>query len=110
MPVIISAEDVKVAQGQGWTRLTVADAEIIGAQAMDTCRWVFEPEARGPELKQGDTDQLLYVIRGSGKAIVNGKEMPLTTETVLWVEPDEQYQFVAGEDGLEILQGYAPGA
>ena len=109
MPILINAEDVKVTRGAGWTRVTVADAELIGAPAMVTHRWVFEAGAQGPKLEQGDTDQLLYVIRGSGKAIVNGEEMLLTAETVLWVEPGEQYQFVAGEEGLEILQGYAPG-
>ena len=109
MPIIINAADVKVTRGQGWTRLTVADAEVIGAPAMVTRRWIFEAGAEGPTLEQGDTDQLLYVIRGSGKAMVNGQEMPLTVESVLWVEPGEQYQFVAGPDGLEILQGYAPG-
>lgn len=110
MPIIINAEDAKVTQGPGWTQLTVTDAELIGAPAMVTRRWIFEAGARGPRLEQGDTDQLLYVIRGSGQAIVNGKEMLLTDEAVLWVEPGEQYQFVAGKDGLEILQGYAPGA
>jgi quercetin dioxygenase-like cupin family protein len=109
MPILINAEDAKLTHGEGWTRLTVADAELIGAPAMVTRRWVFEPGGQGPKLEQGDTDQLLYVICGSGKAIVNGEEMPLTRESVLWVEPGEQYQFVAGEDGLEILQGYAPG-
>jgi len=109
MPIIFNAEDVKVAQGKGWTQLTVADAELIGAPAMVTHRWIFEAEAQGPKLELGDTDQLLYVIRGSGKAIVNGEEMSLTIESVLWVEPGEQYQFVAGEDGLEILQGYVLG-
>jgi quercetin dioxygenase-like cupin family protein len=52
---------------------------------------------------------LLYVIRGSGTAVVNGEDMPLNDESVLWLEPGEQYQFIAGADGLEILQGYAPG-
>ena len=72
-------------------------------------RWILEPRAKGPELVQGNTDQLLYVIKGSGSAIVNGKEMSLTDESVLWLEPGEQYQFIAGENKLEILQGYAPG-
>jgi len=109
MPIIINAEDVKVAQGKGWTQLTVADAELMGASVMVTHRWIFEAEAEGPKLELGDADQLLYVIGGSGQAIVNDEEMPLTIESVLWVEPGEQYQFVAGADGLEILQGYAPG-
>jgi len=109
MPIIINAEDVKITEGDGWIQLTVADREMIGAPAMTARRWVLEAGAQGPELVQGETEQLLYIIRGSGIAIVNGEEMPVSDEFVLWVEPGERYQFVAGEDGLEILQGYAPG-
>lgn len=109
MPIIVNAEDVKITEGDGWIQLTVADPEMIGAPAMTARRWVLEAGAQGPELVQGETEQLLYIIRGSGTAIVNGEEMPVSDEFVLWVEPGEQYQFVAGEDGLEILQGYAPG-
>ncbi len=110
MPIIVNADDVRIKRGDGWTQIIVADAGVIGVPAMTACRWVFEAEARGPQQQQGDTDQLLYVIRGSGLAVVNGQEMPLTAESVLWVEPGEQYQFVAGPAGLEILQGFAPGA
>lgn len=110
MPIIVNAEDAVVTRrGQGWTEITMADAKIIGAPVMVARRWILEPGAKGPELVQGDTDQLLYVIKGSGKAIVNGQEMPLTDESVLWLEPGERYQFVTADNALEILQGYAPG-
>ena len=109
MPIIVNAKDVKITEGDGWTQLTVADSEMMGASAMTARRWVLEAGARGPELEQGETEQLLYIIRGSGIAIVNGEEMSVSDETVLWVEPGERYQFVAGGDGMEILQGYAPG-
>jgi mannose-6-phosphate isomerase-like protein (cupin superfamily) len=109
MPIIVKPEEVKISQGDGWTQITVADAEVMRSPAMVACRWVIEADAQGPPLEQGETDQLLYVIRGSGQAVVNGQEMPLTAESVLWVEPGERYQFFAGEAGLEILQGYAPG-
>lgn len=110
MPIIVNAEDVQVTrQGQGWTELTLADNKTTGTPAMVARRWVLEPSAQGPELVQGNTDQLLYVIRGSGTAIVNDQEFPLADESVLWLEPGEQYRFIAGQDGLEILQGYAPG-
>ena len=110
MPTIVNTEDAVVTrQGEGWTEITVANADIIGSPAMVARLWLLEPGAQGPELVQGDVEQLLYVIRGSGSAIVNGDEMVLTTESVLWLEPGEQYQFIAGEDELEILQGYAPG-
>jgi mannose-6-phosphate isomerase-like protein (cupin superfamily) len=57
----------------------------------------------------GDKDQLLYVIRGNGTAEVDERTFPLEEESVLWLESGEQYCFIAGENGLEILQGYAPG-
>lgn len=110
MPIVVNTEDTVVTrQGEGWMEITLADAEIIGNPAMVARRWILEPGAKGPEMIQGNTDQLLYVIKGSGRAIVNGEEMPLTCESVLWLEPGEQYQFIAGESHLEILQGYAPG-
>ena len=110
MPIIINAQDTQVTrQGPGWTETNLADGEIIGMPAMNARRLIFEPNAHGPESTRGDSDQLLFVIRGSGRAAVNGEELPLDEESVLWLEPGERYQLVAGENGLEILQGYAPG-
>ena len=109
MPVIVNSEEMLTRQGEGWTEITPTDTQTIGTPAMMARRWVFESGARGPELVQGDVDQLLYVIRGSGKAIVNREEFLLADESMLWLEPGERYQFIAGKAGLEILQGYAPG-
>jgi len=106
MPVIIQAQEVTVLrQGEGWREVGLADAATFGEQAMTARRWLFEPGARGPELVHGRTDQLLYVIRGGGTAEVDGQPFPLSEESVLWLEPGERYQFVAGNEGLEILQG-----
>jgi quercetin dioxygenase-like cupin family protein len=109
MPVIINAQDMVTRRGEGWTEITLADTQTIGAPAMVARRWVLEPGGRGPEWVQGEVDQLLYVIRGSGLAVVNGQEFKLSEESLLWVEPGERYCFIGGEGGLEILQGYAPG-
>ena len=109
MPVIVNSEEMVIRLGEGWAETILADIQTIGAAAMVARRWIFEPGAWGPKLVHGEVDQLLYVIRGSGKAIVNGEEFLLADESVLWLEPGERYQFVGGENGLEILQGYAPG-
>ncbi|MFQ5611083.1 MAG: hypothetical protein ACE5H9_03025 [Anaerolineae bacterium] len=110
MPIIINAQDTHLTRrGAGWQEITLADARTIGAPAMVARRWRLEPGASGPDLEQGDAEQLLYVIRGGGAALVDGQALPLSTESVLWLEPGERYRFIAGEDGLEILQGYAPG-
>ena len=110
MPVIVNSEEMATRRGKGWVEITLADTQTIGAPAMVARRWIFEPGARGPELVQGNVDQLLYVIRGSGLAVVNGQEFRLSQESLLWVEPGERYCFIGGDEGLEILQGYAPGA
>ena len=110
MPIIVNTEDTVVTrQGDGWMEITLTDAGMIGEPVMVARRWLLKPNAKGPELVHNDTDQLLYVIRGSGSAIVNGEEMLLSDESVLWLEPGERYQFITRENKLEILQGYAPG-
>jgi quercetin dioxygenase-like cupin family protein len=110
MPIIVRPEEMSVHhRGEGWTEITLADAQTIGTPAMVARRWSLEPRALGPKMTQGESEQLLYVIRGCGVALIEGKRLPLEAETVLWLEPGDQYQIQAGENGLEILQGYAPG-
>jgi len=109
MPILVKSEQMKTGRrGEGWTETILADSQTIGTAAMIARRWTFEPDARGPETTHGPVEQLLYVIRGSGTAFVGGERLPLNPETVLWLEPGDQYYLEAGESGLEILQGSAP--
>ncbi len=110
MPTILNADDRQQYQeGEGWRIVTIADAKDIGAPAMVARHWYLDPEALGPTNTHGDTEQLLFVIKGSGSALVGEESLPLELESMLWLEPGDQYQFQAGPDGLEILQGYTPG-
>ncbi len=110
MPVILDHESMlSETTGEGWVRTALADRSSIGTSAIAAYRWSFEPFALGPETRHGSTDQLLYVISGSGTAHVNGDLLVLEKEAVLWLEPGDNYHIIAGESGLEILQGYAPG-
>lgn len=110
MPVILHSYETRLTdKGIGWIETTLADSQNTGTPAMVARRLSFEPFAVGPLKTHGDVEQLLYVIHGEGEAHVNSEVYPLKTETMLWLEPDDQYQFKAGADGLEILQGYAPG-
>jgi quercetin dioxygenase-like cupin family protein len=109
MPKIINPQDMHEESEQGWSVRTVADASHIGAPAMMARWWIFQPGVQGPGQTRGKADELLYVIRGNGQAMVGGTTFELDEESVLWVEEGEMYYFVAGKDGLEILQGYAPG-
>lgn len=110
MPKLITKESMNQEQGeQGWTKTTLADAAVIGEPAMAAYVWRFEPNARGPETIHGATDQLLYVIRGTGSVLVADVRLEVKPESMIWMEPGDRYYFEAGQDGLEILQGYAPG-
>jgi quercetin dioxygenase-like cupin family protein len=110
MPVIIKPEEMSVhRQGRGWTETTLADRGSFGAPAMVARRISFESHASGPEFEHGDYEEMLYVIRGGGAAIVGEKRFELAPESLLWLEPEDRCRFEAGPEGLEILQGYAPG-
>lgn len=110
MPRVLEPNAMQSEAGEGWKVITLANAAFIGAPAMVARRWIFQPKVVGPEATLGDVDQLLFVISGSGSAVVDGERLPLELESMLWLEPGERYRFEAGDDGLEILEGFAPGA
>lgn len=110
MPTFIKSDQMPVAeQGDGWRLVRLAGAVEMGAPAMDAHRWSIAPGAGTPVRVHGDKEQMLYVIAGAGIVHVNGDELPLERETMLWLEPGDAYSFEAGPAGLEILQGAAPG-
>jgi quercetin dioxygenase-like cupin family protein len=110
MPSIIKPDDMNETQSEtGWFVRTVADTQHLGAPAMVARWWTFKPGTEGPRQRRGKADEILYVVRGSGTAVVDGQMFDLDDESVLWLEEDESYYFIAGENGLEILQGSAPG-
>ena len=110
MPKIVDAEEMSITRsGEGWHELTLADAVAFGAEAMVASRLVFAPHAQGGNGVHDGVDQLLYVIRGSGQAMVDGTPLALERESMLWLEQGESYYFVAGDKGLEILRGYPLG-
>jgi quercetin dioxygenase-like cupin family protein len=110
MPIIVRPGQMRVhRQGEGWTEVILADRQTIGTPAIVARRWSLAPHARGPEMTRGEAEHMLYVIHGSGVAHVGGERLPLEPESVLWLEPGDRCQVEAGEHGLEILQGCAPG-
>lgn len=96
-------------QGKGWKAITLADGPILGNSAMVARRWSLDSFARTTQIQHGEYEEFLYVISGTGEAFVGDQSFPLETESILWLEVGDKYQLVAGESGLEILQGFAPG-
>lgn len=110
MPVIIEPDVMKVIQkGDGWTETTLADSRLISNLGMVARRWSFKPGARTQEIQHGDHDEMLYVMTGNGIARVGSQDLSLEPETLIWLESGDRYLIQAGAEGLEILQGFAPG-
>ena len=107
MPTIVNAEDRAIAaEGDGWKILTLADDATFGQETMIARHWIVSAESTTTTFTQGNNEQLLYIIRGSGTIIIDGNSHAIDDESVIWLEPGEQYHFTAGADGMEILQGY----
>ena len=110
MPIILKPDHMKLfADRDGLTITTLADSALIGEPAMIARRWSLAPNKSTPQSTHGEQEQLLYVISGSGFAYVNGETLLLDSEMMLWLEAGDIYHLIAGKDGLELLQGYAPG-
>lgn len=110
MPVIIESDVMKVIQKEdGWIETTLADSRLINGLGMVARRWSFKPGTRTHEIQHGDHDEMLFVLAGSGIAQVGSQVLSLEPETLVWLEPGDRYFIQASVEGLEILQGIAPG-
>jgi quercetin dioxygenase-like cupin family protein len=89
----------------------VADLRQAGpvrAGALELDRLGLEPHQRREWRADDGGEHLLYVIRGSGSARVKAESLELARESVLWLDPGEQANLIAGADGLEVLTARAP--
>jgi mannose-6-phosphate isomerase-like protein (cupin superfamily) len=65
----------------------------------------------GPDNRHKGADQWLYVVSGTGKAIVNGKHIDLREGTILLIEQGETHEIRnTGESPLRTLNFYVPPA
>ena len=56
-----------------------------------------------------DTDQVLYFVSGSGKAILNGEEKKVARDDVVLVNAGTRHDFVnTGTSDLKITTAYSP--
>lgn len=98
MPKIVPASSMRSeADGPGSVRTRLVDR--IGLRGMTLERITLEPGARGPEIVGTAAEHFLYVIRGAGSA----GDLPLASETMVWIEPGDRLRLLAGDEGLEVL-------
>ena len=107
MPIIINPDEMTThLQGVGWQIVTLADKQALGLATIVARRWSLKPNAHSTPMAHSDIEQLLFVVRGSGMAVVGSEKFPMEPESMLWLESGDCYHFEAGMDGLELLQGY----
>lgn len=110
MGLVRGREEMEVFdQGEGWIQYNVADAEVMGAPVIAARLWKLDAGARLPERIQDDVERIFIVVSGRGTAFVDTESFALTPEGMLWLEEGDTYWFEAGDDGLELMENYAPG-
>ena len=84
---------------------------ITGDHAQIATMTLVAGDSEGdPRNRHRGADQCLFVVRGSGTAIVNGKRYPLRKGTALLIERGDRHQIIAGRGRLETLNVYVPPA
>jgi mannose-6-phosphate isomerase-like protein (cupin superfamily) len=86
---------------------------VFGNVRAQAAEMVIPPgEAEGsPENRHREADQWLYVIAGTGSALVNGTRYPLRPGTLLLIEHHDKHEVKnTGQELLRTLNFYVPPA
>ena len=81
----------------------------FGRKALGMTRGGFSYQRMAPGLRSGfghrhaDQEEIFVVLSGSGRARLDGEDVPLASRDVLLVPPETWRAFEAGDDGLELL-------
>jgi len=108
MPTIFGPSDLPVRNEDGATYTTLANAAMLGANALDVERIILESGKKSEPASAVDAERFLYVIQGSGQALVGNETFPLAPESMLWIESGDAFSLEAGAEGLEVLLCRAP--
>ena len=85
----------------------------LQGNSMQAAEMVIEPGQGegGRDNRHRGADQWLYVVAGSGIAVVDGKEQPLRTGSLLLIERGETHEVRnTGNEPLQTLNFYSPPA
>lgn len=65
----------------------------------------------GPQNRHRGADQWLFVVSGTGAAIINGRKVPLKTGSLVLIERDDTHEFRnTGRSLLKTVSVYVPPA
>ncbi|MBI2086191.1 cupin domain-containing protein [Candidatus Daviesbacteria bacterium] len=67
------------------------------------------PQGEIGEETHPDNDQILYLVEGDGKAVINGEEQPFEEDDLILVKAGTKHNFInTGNEDLKIITIYAP--
>ncbi len=66
------------------------------------------PKDNAPVVVHHITNQFTYIISGSGKAVLNGKEVSIKQGDSLFIEAKTTHQFIAGSEKLVLFHIHIP--
>jgi quercetin dioxygenase-like cupin family protein len=92
----VSPEEVRIAWRFG--------RKALGSPELGVSRFTYEPGARMPWGHSHRAQEEVYVVvGGSGRAMLDGEEVPLGAWDAIRVAPSVVRSFEAGPEGLELL-------
>jgi len=108
MPTIIEPNDLPVRNEDGATYTTLANSAMLGGDALQVERVTLDAGKSSEPAGAVDAERFLYVIQGSGQALVGSETFPLAPESMLWIESGDTFTLEAGSEELEVLICKAP--
>ena len=108
MPTIFEPNDLPVRNKNGATYTTLANAAMLGADALLVKRVALDVGKSSEPANAVDAERFVYVIKGTGQAQVGSETFPLAPESMLWIESGDTFTIEAGTEQLEVLVCRAP--
>jgi mannose-6-phosphate isomerase-like protein (cupin superfamily) len=105
-----SVVDVAELEAEGPGGMVRKARRAVGARAFGFNYFVFPPNQEGREHEHGDSgmEEVYFVVKGSGRMVIDGEEIDLRPGRFVRVDGESTRMPVSGDDGLEFVTFGAP--
>jgi mannose-6-phosphate isomerase-like protein (cupin superfamily) len=105
-----SVVDVAELEAEGPGGMVRKARRAVGARAFGFNYFVFPPNQEGREHDHEDSgmEEVYFVVKGSGRMVVDGEEIDLRPGRFVRVDGESTRMPVSGDDGLEFVTFGAP--